>query len=1166
MNLSGLLPAIEALPEYQAIAERLAAISARATTPARPVSAGLPRAARPAVVASLAARQPAPVFLLSARSDRAMALRDDIAAWNPDVRVLSFAEPAPLFYEPLPWGPRTIRERLATLAALADYNLPAREPPPPLVVVASVRSWMIPTLPRQDYLRACRHLTPGASASLDSLVRDWSEIGYMHEPFVLEPGQLSRRGGILDVWPPAEPAPIRVEFFGGEIDTLRRFDASSQRSIEKIGGVRITPAREMLARDLARRQSESPEDWPTIDASAQAAGASVAPGPEFFSPWVYPVASILDHLPPGAVLAFDDFQEAEDTAAELEGQALQLRAEAEAIGLVSANAPLAHLTWDHLREATETHATLELAAHIDDAEAIPLGGAFSPGPRFGGQIKPLLDHLEELRDTTARTVVVSRQAARLADLWNERTTLPTSNSALLEEDLPQLPPSGGIVFVAGALQDGFVLRSPQAAPLHLLSDGEIFGWVRPESRRRARAAALPPEAEYADLHPGDYVVHVEYGIGRFAGLVRRVVDNISREYLQIEFAGGDQVYVPVHQVDRLTRYIGADEHAPVLSRLGTAEWGQSRDRAKRAVEEIARELLDLYARRQAATGIAFAPDTPWQQELEASFPYIETDDQLQAIQAVKRDMESARPMDRLICGDVGYGKTEVALRAAFKAVMSGRQVAVLVPTTILAQQHWQTFVQRLLPFPARVDMLSRFRSPAEQQAVLNELAEGRVDVVIGTHRLLQKDVRFKDLGLVVIDEEQRFGVAHKEYLKQLRTEIDVLTLTATPIPRTLYLSLTGVRDISTIDTPPQERLPVVTRVSAYSESAVRKAILRELDRGGQVFYVHNRVETILAARQRLERIIPEARLVVAHGQMHEHELERAMAAFLAREVDVLLCTSIIESGLDIPSANTLVVERADTFGLAQLYQLRGRVGRSAMRGYAYFFTDRRHHPTPESRERLQTLAEQTELGAGYSIAMRDLEFRGAGEILGARQHGHIAAIGFHLYTRLLAQAVRRVKDQREGNLPTLEAGLVSVDLPLNASLPDDYVPSREARIRLYRRMADLTQEGEVLALTQELEDRFGPLPEAVENLHYQLRIKVKALAAGVESVAMENRNLVLRVYLPEGDEPTGLPAGMRFSRGVLYLPAAGPSAEWRPALTQALEWVRAWRASRLPPR
>jgi transcription-repair coupling factor (superfamily II helicase) len=458
-------------------------------------------------------------------------------------------------------------------------------------------------------------------------------------------------------------------------------------------------------------------------------------------------------------------------------------------------------------------------------------------------------------------------------------------------------------------------------------------------------------------------------------------------------------------------------------------------------------------------------------------------------------------------------------------------------------------------------MLSRFRSPAEQQAVLSELAEGRVDIVIGTHRLLQRDVHFKDLGLVVIDEEQRFGVAHKEYLKQLRTEVDVLTLTATPIPRTLYLSLTGVRDISTIDTPPQERLPVVTSVSAYSESAVRKAILREIDRGGQVFYVHNRVETILAARQRLERIIPEARLVVAHGQMHEHELERAMAAFLAREVDVLLCTSIIESGLDIPSANTLVVERADTFGLAQLYQLRGRVGRSAMRGYAYFFTERRHRPTAEAQERLQTLAEQTELGAGYSIAMRDLEIRGAGEILGARQHGHIAAIGFHLYTRLLAQAVRRARDQREGVQPGLETGLVSVDLPLNASIPEEYVPSREARVRLYRRMADLTQDGEVLALAQELEDRFGALPEAVDHLLYQLRVKVRALEAGVESVSMENRNLVLRLYLPQGLEPVEIPQGMRYSRGALYLPAAVPAVEWKPALIRVLDWIRRWKAS-----
>ena len=1160
MNLSGLLPAIEQLAPFEAMLAHLQAASSTSPRPAGAAALGLLRAARPALVAALAARWPAPVFVLVARNERALAVRDDLAAWNPQARVLNFAEPATLFYEPLPWGPRTIRERLATLASLADYNLPAREPRAPLIVVASLRAWMTPTLPRQDFLRACRQLSPGGAASLDNLVRTWTDVGYIHEPFVLEPGQFSRRGGILDVWPPAEPSPVRIEFFGGEIDTLRRFDPGTQRSTEKIGTVRVAPAREVLERDLAARREAAPSDWPTVNSGADTTEAPLAPGPEFYAPWVYPPASVLEHLPPGALLVFDDYQEAEDTSAEWETQALQLRAEAEAAGWLNARAPMAHLTWDHLREATESHATLVLASYPEAAVQIPLGEAFSPGPRFGGQIKPLLDHLEELDDSSARTILVSRQAARLAELWSERSG-EAPRTLLPDEQVMELPPPGAATMTTGGLQEGFVVRLADETALHLLSDGEIFGWVRPEPRRRARAAALPPEAEYADLNPDDFVVHIEYGIGRFAGLVRRTVERTSREYLQVEFAGGDQVFVPVHQVDRLTRYVGADEHPPTLSRLGTAEWGLARDRARHAVEDIARELLDLYARRLAAQGIAFGPDTPWQQELEASFPYVETEDQLLAIQAVKRDMESTRPMDRLICGDVGYGKTEVALRAAFKAVMSGRQVAVLVPTTLLAQQHAQTFAQRLLPFPARVEMLSRFRTPAEQQAVLGELAEGRVDVVIGTHRLLQRDVRFKDLGLVVIDEEQRFGVAHKEYLKQLRTEVDVLTLTATPIPRTLYLSLTGVRDISTIDTPPQERLPVVTSVGAYSEGAVRKAILRELDRGGQVFYVHNRVETILAARQRLERIIPEARLVVAHGQMHEHELERAMAAFLAREVDVLLCTSIIESGLDIPSANTLVVERADTFGLAQLYQLRGRVGRSAMRGYAYFFTERRHRPTPEAHERLQTLAEQTELGAGYSIAMRDLEIRGAGEILGARQHGHIAAIGFHLYTRLLAQAVRRARDQREGVLPGLEAGLVSVDLPLNASLPDDYVPSREARVRLYRRMADLTREGEVLALAQEMEDRFGALPEAVEHLLYQLRVKVKALEAGVESVSMENRNLVLRLYLPQGLEPGEVPEGMRYSRGALYLPAAVPATEWKPALTRALEWVRRWKIS-----
>ena len=578
----------------------------------------------------------------------------------------------------------------------------------------------------------------------------------------------------------------------------------------------------------------------------------------------------------------------------------------------------------------------------------------------------------------------------------------------------------------------------------------------------------------------------------------------------------------------LTRYVGAEGVEPALDRLGGQEWHEKKSRVKEAVLEVAQEMLDLYARRNVVHGYSFKPDTQWQKELEDSFPYVETDDQKRAIADIKHDMESPRPMDRLLCGDVGYGKTEVALRAAFKAVMDGKQVAILVPTTVLAQQHYETFLHRLAAFPVKVEMLSRFRSPREQDEILLALAIGEIDIIIGTHRLISSDVQFKELGLVIIDEEQRFGVTHKEHLKKLRTEVDVLTLTATPIPRTLYMALTGVRDISNLNTPPEERLPIVTHVGPYSPKLVRQAILRELERGGQIFFVHNRVNTIDAMKAHLNQLVPEAQVDVGHGQMPEHELADVMHRFNSGDVDILLSTTIVESGLDIPNANTLIVDRADTFGLAQLYQLRGRVGRGAARAYAYFFRHRKLSPTLEGQQRLEVIAENTQLGAGYSIAMRDLEIRGAGELLGTRQHGHIQAVGFHLYTRLLADAVRQIrriesvhqgdhKKDGKGKIDIALASLtqpismpVNVDLPLTVGIPADYIADQDLRLRLYRRIADLRDESEIEALANEFSDRFGELPEMVQNLFYQMRVKLRAEKAGLAAIGMETGQIVLR--------------------------------------------------------
>ncbi|HOG48711.1 MAG TPA: transcription-repair coupling factor, partial [Anaerolineae bacterium] len=619
-----------------------------------------------------------------------------------------------------------------------------------------------------------------------------------------------------------------------------------------------------------------------------------------------------------------------------------------------------------------------------------------------------------------------------------------------------------------------------------------------------------------DLREGEYVVHMDHGVGIYRGLVRKTAGDTEREYLEVEYQGGDRLFVPAQQVDRLTRYVGGEAHEVTLQRLGTADWAQIKARTRRAVEDIARDLLELYATREVVPGHAFASDNQWQLELEESFPYDETRDQLQALSEVKGDMEKPKPMDRLICGDVGYGKTEVALRAAFKAVMDGRQVAVLVPTTVLAQQHYYTFEERLRAFPVKVEMLSRFRTHQEQKGILEELEAGTIDIIIGTHRLIQRDVKFGNLGLLIVDEEQRFGVGHKERLKRLRREVDVLTLSATPIPRTLYMALTGVRDMSTINTPPEDRLPIRTQVVEYDEGLVRKAILRELDRGGQVFFVHNRVQGIYQMTQQLQRLVPEASFCVGHGQMDEGELARVMLDFAAGRYDVLVCTTIIESGLDIPNVNTIIINRADRFGLAQLYQLRGRVGRSANRAYAYLLYNRHQQLTPVAGRRLEALLEAAELGAGFQIAMRDLEIRGAGEMLGPEQHGHIVAVGFDLYCRMLAQAIKRLKaavDSGQAAEPaalTAAEGGVVVDLPLSAHLPESYVADTALRLRLYRRLAEVGQPEEVEALQQELAERFGPLPAAVQNLLYLLRLKVLATRAGVAAVATEGHDVVLR--------------------------------------------------------
>ena len=1136
LKMEFLLKQIQALPAYQVLLETL---KSRQPQP----GLALPRSARLPVLAALYNDLDQPVLLVTDRADHALQLHDELAFWLPDTPRYIFSEPTPLFYEEAAWGTTTRRERLQTLTALSTYHLPfTGKPVIPPIIITSARALMTGTLPRRDFLKASKLLKAGQSIPPRSLLESWVRLGYQPADTVLDPGQFSHRGGLLDVWPPSEPHPVRLDFFGDEIDTLRRFDPGSQRTVEKLESILITPAREFLLQSTELSETDTPFS-------------------EFHIPLLHSnPSSLLDYLPQKALVLVDDLSILESTVSEIEEQAVKLRTESIEEGILPEDFPAPYISWSEFADTLQNCNCLELGRSTA-TEAISgqesekyLATQFGQIDRFGGRLKPFVEYLNKIVAEGNSVFIVTRQASRLEELWaehNQQPSEPLSHAV----NKPQ--------FIEASLFEGWTLGNSS-----LITDSEIFGWERPQPRQRPRPGAETPEAAYADLHPGDWVVHVDYGVGRYTGLVQRTLEGLAREFLCVEYKNGDQVYVPIHQADRLTRYIGPEGSPPSPGNLGSQEWPETKRKVREAVQEVAQDLLDLYARRQVSQGFAFSPDNAWQGELESSFPYVETDDQVKALVDIKHDMETPRPMDRLLCGDVGYGKTEVALRAAFKAVMDGRQVAVLVPTTVLAQQHYDTFKQRLSAFPVTVEMLSRFRTPREQSQILYALAQGAVDIVIGTHRLISADVQFKDLGLVIIDEEQRFGVTHKEHLKKLRTEVDVLTLTATPIPRTLYMALTGVRDISNLNTPPEERLPIVTHIGPYSPRLVRQAILREMERGGQIFFVHNRVQTIDAMRMHLEKLVPEARIAIGHGQMPEVELASVMHRFNAGEVDILLCTTIIESGLDIPNANTLIVDRADAFGLAQLYQLRGRVGRGAARAYAYFFRHRKLSPTPEGQERLEVIAENSQLGAGYSIAMRDLEMRGAGELLGNRQSGLIASVGFHLYTRLLAAAVKQIRsaggldgwkmDLKTASLEFLQPmGLpVNVDLPLAIGIPADYIPDTDLRLRLYRRLADLSDEAALEALTAEFTDRFGPLPEMVTNLFYQMQVKMRAEKAGLVSIGMESGQIVLRYpATTEGMESKRLPdlgPGIRGGKNA-YWCMFGKDADWQERLLETLD-------------
>ena len=1132
--LAGLVDAALAAPTFRRLVDHAEA------GPAELALVG-PVAVRLFVAAALARRTP--LLVVTATGHEA----DDLTAELRGVfggAVALFPSWETLPHERLSPGVDTVGARMLVLRRLARPD-DARLGPPLRVVVTTARSLLQPMTPRLGLVEPVilrvgdDTAAPGGAGGFDGVVARLVEIAYTRVDLVGRRGEFAVRGGILDVFPPTAEHPVRVEFWGDEITEMRPFSVGDQRSIPEIevDTLVAVPCREFLltdevrsrAAELAARTGSHPHAENAIvgtvaDMLASLAEGIPVDGMEALAAVLQPAEDVQtpvllsDQLSPGAPVLVCDPEKIRTRAADLIKTGREFLEASWSVAAVGGDTPIdvSQLGGPGFREVDEVRSAARAGGHpwwtlsqLSDESAIALDVRPAPSVR-GGQggftgpasvetIFAMLRAQVSAGGSAAVVVAGTGTARRVVEQLTESDTAAT----LLE---PGSAPKPGVVGVlAGPLHDGIVIHD-SAGDLAIVTETDLTGnrVAGPEGKRLAakRRNAVDPLA----LTAGDLVVHDQHGIGRFVEMVERTVGGARREYLVLEYASSkrghtpDRLYVPMDSLDQLSRYVGGP--APALSRLGGSDWAHTKTKARKAVREIAGELVALYAKRQAAPGYAFGPDTPWQAEMEDAFGFTETVDQLTAITEVKADMEKPVPMDRVICGDVGYGKTEIAVRAAFKAVQDGKQVAVLVPTTLLADQHLQTFTTRMAGFPVRIKGLSRFTDAKESRAIIAGLADGTVDIVIGTHRLLQTGVTWKNLGLVVVDEEQRFGVEHKEHIKSLRSAVDVLTMSATPIPRTLEMSLAGIREMSTILTPPEDRYPVLTYVGPHDDKQIAAALRRELLRDGQVFYLHNRVSSIDEAAARVRALVPEARVVVAHGQMPEELLERTVQGFWMREHDILVSTTIVETGLDISNANTLIVERADTFGLAQLHQLRGRVGRGRERGYAYFLYPRETTLTETAHDRLATIAQNNELGAGMAVAMKDLEIRGAGNVLGVEQSGHVAGVGFDLYVRLVGEAVEAYKAAADGEVVTTEEPReVRIDLPVDAHLPPDYISSDRLRLEAYRRLATAGSDAGLTEVVEELTDRYGPLPEPAQRLVTVARLRLLCRDAGITEVA-----------------------------------------------------------------
>ncbi|MBI3911463.1 MAG: transcription-repair coupling factor [Armatimonadetes bacterium] len=1094
MPLAWLLDQLLESPEFSRAAQALRHAS-------QPVwIEGLAGSAKTCVLAGLARYSGRAALVITASEEAAERLAEDLPAFGfrpeeiglypasePELEDL-LAEKKMIASSEAPEQRALARTRLAVLEGLAEGRLS--------LVVAPVHAALRATLGP-----LCQHrltLQRGQTADLHRLARQLVEFGYQRAALVEVAGQFALRGGILDVFPSTRAQPVRIEWFGDEIEGLREFDVESQRSLQEMDALTLLPARELLEAPASERGT----------------------------------FTLLEHMPPGCLVVLDEPGHARIRWQEYREQVNRREAllqESDRVlpeHVAPSRARAEHVDLERWLERLAPYRRLvfTLLGHSLPWLRQELAGAVHAGMNSGsidsaqGDLPELATRLRSWIGAGNRVVVISDRPGRVTELLVEqgipardasrREPSPEAGEGAPRRDSlpsPNAEEGPGVAVHQGRLSAGF--RLPGLKRI-VLTDAEIFGGG-PEHRPRPQRVAQKfkesrPIMSLLELKEGDLVVHVVHGIGRYRGLERRSVNGVQREFLRIDYQEPDRLFVPSDQLDRVQKYIGSDDQPPTIHRLGGGDWFRTKSRVRARVKEMAKQLVALYAARQARPGYAFDEDTVWQEELEAAFPYQETKDQLQAIWDTKRDMHAPRPMDRLVCGDVGYGKTEVAIRAAFKAVVDGKQAAVLVPTTVLAQQHYVTFTERLAAFPVNVEVLSRFRTRAEQKEIVRRLAEGDLDIVIGTHRLLSKDVQLSDLGLLVVDEEHRFGVSHKERIKQLKQSVDVLTLTATPIPRTLHMSLAGIRDMSVIEDPPEGRLAVRTYCLEWDPTIIREAILRELDRGGQVYYVHNRIETIFREAEKLRRLVPQARIRAGHGQMSADELEEVMLDFYEHQYDILVCTTIIESGLDIPNVNTIVITEADRLGLAQLHQLRGRVGRSSRQAYCYLTYQPFKVLTETAEKRLEAIRDFTDLGAGFRIAMRDLEIRGAGNLLGPEQHGFMVAVGFELYCQMIEEAVKEIQGKS-----VEEVLLPGVNLPINAFLPPEYVPTDGLRLAFYRKIAACREPAHVDAVQAEMEDRFGDPPTPVWHLLALMRLRMACLEAGVGRIETDKQGIVL---------------------------------------------------------